>query len=94
LLAHLSGLVYKDRFKGVFPTVGGSDEFLRLFAFQKEVTREYLSGLQGKCTGLACENEQITLKVIPLRDLPVEVPDAKALSALMLYQTLQSFGAL
>lgn len=93
-LIDLTALVYKDRFKGVFPTVGGSDEFLRLFAFQKEVTREYLSGLQGKCTGLACENEQITLKVIPLRDLPVEVPDAKALSALMLYQTLQSFGAL
>jgi hypothetical protein len=55
--------------------------------------KKFLSFLQDFLF-VACENEQITLKVIPLRDLPVEVPDAKALSALMLYQTLQSFGAL
>lgn len=84
-LADLISLIYGDRFKGVFPTAGGSDEFLRLFAYRQKVNREYLASLQGKCTGLACENEQITLKVVKLDDLVHEAPDAKALSALMLY---------
>jgi ADP-sugar diphosphatase len=89
-LVDLTALIYGDKFKGVFPTVGGSDEFFRLFAFRMEVKRDYLENLQGKCMGLACENEQITLKVIKLDDLAMEAPDAKALSALMLYVMAQA----
>ena len=48
-LQDLTFLVYGNKFKGVFPTVGGSDEFLRLFAFRQKVTRAYLGELQGKC---------------------------------------------
>lgn len=91
-LLDLVAVTYGDKFKGVFPTVGGSDEFFRLFAFRQKVTRAYLEELQGKCTGLACENEQITLKVIKLNELVTEAPDAKALSALMLYQTAKALG--
>lgn len=89
-LVDLTLLAYGNRFKGAFPTAGGSDEFLRLFVFRQKVSMEYLKGLQGQCTGLAHENEQITLKVIRLADLPFEVPDVKALSALMLYHVCQA----
>jgi len=88
-LIDLTALVYGDKFKGVFSTVGASDEFIRIFGFRKQVDKQYLDNLRGKRTGLACENEQITLKVIKLKDLPLETPDAKALAALMLYETLK-----
>jgi ADP-sugar diphosphatase len=91
-LFDLTALFYGDKFKGVFPTAGGSDEFLRLFVFRKAVDKEYIKNLQGKCTGLASENEQITLKVIKLADLPNEAPDAKALSAFMLFETAKKLG--
>lgn len=88
-LIDLTALVYENRFKGVYTSVGASDEFLRLFMLRKEVSREEIEKLKGKCTGLVSENEQITLEVILLRDLPYLVPDAKSLAALMLYWTLE-----
>ena len=91
-LVDITSLIYGNKFRGVFPTIGGSDEFLRIFALKISVSHEYIQNLQGKCTGLVAENEQITLKVIPLEDLPLETPDAKALSALMLYKTAKKFG--
>lgn len=91
-LIDLTQLIYGDNFKGVYTTVGGSDEFLRIFCYRIKVDSNYLEELEGKCTGLDSENEQIQLKVIPLRNLVLEAPDAKSLSALMLYQTAKLRG--
>src|SRR5262249_50206886 len=35
---------------GVFVSPGGTDETLRLFAFEQEVTEEELASYEGKCT--------------------------------------------
>lgn len=86
-LIDLVSLFCDSRHKGVFATPGGSDEYFRLFAYRRKVDREYLSALEGKCTGLASENEQITLKVILLDRLIAETADAKTYSAYLLYLT-------
>lgn len=88
-LIDLTDLVYKSRFQGVFPSAGGSDEFLRLFVSIVEMDRSSLDALQGKVTGVIAEGEKIALQVIPLRDLIWHAPDAKALSALTLYNFLK-----
>jgi len=82
----LTEFAYEDRFRGMYPSAGGCDEFMRLFVYREEVTREKLNSLKGKLTGLATEGEMITLKIVPLGDLWREAPDAKALSALSLYE--------
>lgn len=93
-LFDLTEFFYGDKFKGVFATPGGSDEYFRIFVFRTAVTRDYLESLQGKLTGLAVENERITLKVIRLSDLPLETPDAKSLSAFVLYERAKKAGVL
>jgi ADP-sugar diphosphatase len=86
-LIDLMSIYYYKSFPntGVYVTPGGSDEYVKLFALRKKVTKEELGELEGKCTGLAAENEQITLSVIKLEVLPYKTVDAKALSAYLLY---------
>lgn len=91
-LIDLTQLIYGDNFKGIYTTVGASDEFIRIFCYRIKVCRSYLAELEGKCTGLASENEKIQLKIIPLDDLVTEAPDAKSLCAVMLYQTAKLRG--
>ncbi len=86
-LTDLTALVYGGETKGIYSTPGGSDEFLRVFLFRKEVDREFLEKLEGKCTGLACEGEKIILKIVKLRDLAETAPDSKTLAAITLYET-------
>jgi len=69
----------------MYTSAGGCDEFLRLFVFREIVTQQYLDSLKGKLTGNREEGELITLKIVPLSCLWREAPDAKALSALYLY---------
>lgn len=71
--------------KGVYLSPGGSDETIRFFLYRKDVTRTELDDLNGRCTGLATESEQITLKVAPLADL-LKYPDAKTIASYALYQ--------
>ena len=54
--------------RGMYPTVGGSDEFIRLFLFRKAVTPEELRALHGKLSGCRDEGEVISLEVacVPL----------------------------
>ncbi len=70
-LVDLTSLAYGDGYRGMYPTVGGSDEFIRLFLHERDVTREFLTSLQGRLTGVAEEGEIITLQVgvaaLPLR---------------------------
>jgi ADP-sugar diphosphatase len=74
--------------KGVFPSVGGCDEFLRFYLYIAKVTPAYLESLQGKCTGVLEEGEKITLKIVPLHLLAAQSPDMKTFTALYLYGLL------
>jgi len=91
-LTDLTALTYSDRWRGVYPSAGGSDEFLRLFLCTKEIGHGKLESLQGKLTGLRDHGEVITLKVVPLNDVWREAPDAKVLSALALLDGLRKAG--
>lgn len=81
--------------KAMYPSAGGSDEFIPLFLYQKTMPRKDIEALQGKLTGLRDEGEKITLKLVPLADLWKEgVRDGKTLAAWGLYQGLKSEGLL
>jgi len=91
-LIDLSGLAYNGKYPGMYPSAGGCDEVLRLFCYRTTVTKEQLDSYQNKLTGVVEEGESISLKVIPLEDLWLEAPDAKALSAMYLYNMLTVKG--
>ncbi|KAF2718063.1 hypothetical protein K431DRAFT_288015 [Polychaeton citri CBS 116435] len=79
--------------KGVYPSAGGSDEFIPIFLHQRKMPRDELRELQGRLTGLRDHGEKITLKVVKLKDLWREgARDAKTLSALALYEGLKREG--
>jgi len=85
-LVDLTEFAYQKRFRGMYPSAGGCDEFLRLFVYQETVSREKLESLRGKLTGNREHGELITLKIVPLSEVWREAPDSKALSALYLYE--------
>lgn len=76
--------------KAVYPSPGGSDEFIPLFCCQKRMPRQDIDGLQGRLSGLRQEGEKITLKIVPLEDLWKEgLRDGKTLAAWALYSGLK-----
>jgi len=91
-LIDMTQLAYGDKFPGMFPTCGGSDEFNRLFLYRKEMSGDEINGMQGKLTGVAEEGEMIKLQIIPFDDLWQVSPDAKALAALCLHDNLIAEG--
>jgi len=93
-LVDLTSLAYQGNHVGMYPSAGGCDEVLRLYLYRTTVTREQLNGYQDKLTGVIEDNEVISLKVVPLEDLWVVAPDAKALSALYLYHKLLEKGTI
>lgn len=77
----------------MYPSVGACDEFIPLFLCQKRLTQQHMEWLKGKATGLRDEGENITLKLVPLNKAWREAArDAKALSALALYDNLKREG--
>ncbi|KAL1967638.1 hypothetical protein VTN77DRAFT_2895 [Rasamsonia byssochlamydoides] len=79
--------------KAVYPSPGGSDEFIPLFLCQKRMPRQAIDELQGRLTGLRHEGEKITLKVVPLEKLWKEgLRDGKTLAAWALYKGLKGEG--
>jgi len=78
---------------GVYPSPGGSDEFIPLFLCQKRMPRGDIQNLQGRLTGLRHEGEKISLKLVPLEQLWKEgVRDGKTLAAWALYSGLKQEG--
>ncbi|KAL5002841.1 hypothetical protein BDV10DRAFT_85901 [Aspergillus recurvatus] len=76
--------------KAVYPSPGGSDEFIPLFLCDKRMPRKDIKALQGRLTGLRPHGEKITLKVVPLKDLWKEgIRDGKTLAAWALYTGLK-----
>ena len=81
--------------QAVYPSPGGSDEFVPIFLHQKRVKRETLKEWQGKLTGLRDEGEKITLKLVPLDQVWKEGGrDAKVLASWALYHGLRREGKL
>lgn len=79
--------------KAVYPSPGGSDEFVPFFLCQKRIPRTDIEGLQGRLSGLRREGEKITLKVVPLESLWKEgLRDGKTLAAWALYKGLKQEG--
>ena len=92
-LIDMTELAYGKRFKGMIPSAGGCDEFIRLFVFRKEIDKAEMDALIGK-TGLGVreEGEVITLDVKPLSELWKCTSDGKTLASLCLYDKLVQEG--
>lgn len=75
--------------EAVYPSPGGSDEFIKIYAYVHKVQEGTLKDWQGKLTGLREDGEKITLKIVRLEDLWRKTRDAKALSALALWTGLK-----
>ncbi len=77
---------------GIYTSPGGCDEYLRYYLFRKEVDQAFISELQGKLTGVAEENEYITLKILPLVTACQTLSDGKFWTAYGLYQAALGQG--
>ncbi|KAI9019319.1 hypothetical protein CLU79DRAFT_758227 [Phycomyces nitens] len=88
-LVDLTELAYGSLWRGVYPSAGGSDEFLRLFVCHKIMQEADIEALEGKLTGLRDHGENITLKLVDLKDVWRCAPDSKLLSTLALYEGLK-----
>lgn len=79
----------------MYPSPGGSDEFIALFLWEQEMERLEIESLKEKLTGNKQQGEMITLKLIPYGDLwRVAARDAKTMVAWALYESLKRAGVL
>ncbi|ORY71275.1 NUDIX family hydrolase-like protein [Pseudomassariella vexata] len=79
--------------QGMYPSPGGSDEFIHIFLWEKEIDRQEVEDLRGKLTGQKWQGEMITLRVCDNEDLWRECArDAKTLAAWALYEGLNRAG--
>lgn len=79
--------------QAMYPSPGGSDEFIALFAWEKRMSQMDINDLQDKLTGV--ENEQITVKLVKYNEIWREgARDAKTLGAWALYEGIQRFDKL
>jgi len=90
-LVDLTALAWRGE-RGLYPSVGACDEFLRLMFFERSVDDAYLAALRGKLAGCAAEGEQITLELVRFADLWRATPDAKTLAAVALLERLVAAG--
>lgn len=78
----------------MFPSPGGCNEEIGLFLYRGHVDAETIKALQGKETGLRDHGELIKLRVVPYDQLWRSTADAKALSAIALYEMAKKEGIL
>ena len=79
----------------MYPSPGGSDEFIPIFLWEKELDRQEIEDLRGKLTGKRTQGEMITLRVCNYEDLWREgARDAKTLAAWALYEGLNRAGTI
>ncbi|KAJ2158893.1 hypothetical protein GGF46_003438 [Coemansia sp. RSA 552] len=78
-----------DGLRGLYPSSGACDEFIRLFACEKLVSEDDLDKLRGKLSGLRDDGEFITLRLVRLCDLWKETRDMKATAAMYLWDRRQ-----
>jgi len=79
----------------MYPSPGGSDEYIPIFLWEKELDRQEIEHLRGKLTGERTQGEMITLRVCDYEDLWKEgARDAKTLAAWALYEGLNRAGVI
>lgn len=79
----------------MYPSPGGSDEFIALFLWEQEMERLEIESLREKLTGDKKQGEMITLRLVPYEDLwKVATRDAKMMVAWALYESLKRAGIL
>lgn len=79
----------------MYPSPGGSDEFIPLFLARKTMPAAEIDALKGKLTGLRDHGEKITLEIVRLQDVwKAAWRDGKALAAMALYMGLRGEGRL
>ncbi|KAL2074111.1 hypothetical protein VTL71DRAFT_7889 [Oculimacula yallundae] len=79
----------------MYPSPGGSDEFIVLYLWEQEMERLEIESLREKLTGNKTQGEMITLKLIEYGDLwKVAARDAKTMVAWALYESLKRAGIL
>ena len=77
----------------VYPSPGGSDEFIPIFLSRKTLKRQDIENIRGKLTGLRDHSEKITLRICRLNELwKIGARDGKTLAALALYEGLKREG--
>ena len=80
----------KSAYRGIVPSCGGSDEFIRLYHYRKEVERAELEKIRKKNgLGVRAEGETIALGVVPFEEVWNCTSDGKTLAALHLFTKLQ-----
>ncbi|KAJ9612034.1 hypothetical protein H2200_003629 [Cladophialophora chaetospira] len=78
---------------GIYPSPGGSDEFIPIFLARKSLPTQEINDLKGKLTGLRDHGEKITLKIVKLDEVwKVAWRDGKTLAAMALYEGLKMEG--
>jgi len=93
-LIDMTELAYGDKWDGVYPSVGGCDEFLRLFVSFIDKEWNELKELEGRLGGLREDGESISMTLVALKDAYKAAPDAKLLSSLALFNALKADGKL
>ncbi|RYP11865.1 hypothetical protein DL767_011268 [Monosporascus sp. MG133] len=94
-LALESATVNRTLQPAMYPSPGGSDEYIHLFVWEKQMSRQNIEDLKDKLTGLRAQGEMITLKLVLYEDLWKEgARDAKTLAAWALYEGLKREGKL
>lgn len=79
----------------MYPSLGGCDEYIALFLWEKELDRQEIEDLRGRLTGERTQDEMITLHIRDYEDLWREgARDAKTLAAWALYEGLSRSGEL
>jgi 8-oxo-dGTP pyrophosphatase MutT (NUDIX family) len=79
----------------MYPSPGGSDEYIPIFLWEKELDRQEIEDLKGKLTGQRKQGEMITLRVCDYDYLWKEgARDAKTLAAWALYEGLNRAGVI
>ncbi|KIW71430.1 hypothetical protein PV04_03599 [Phialophora macrospora] len=77
----------------MYPSPGGSDEFMPIFLARKSLPTHEIEELKGKLTGLRDRGEKITLKIVPVHEVwKVAWRDGKTLAAMALYEGLRAEG--
>jgi 8-oxo-dGTP pyrophosphatase MutT (NUDIX family) len=79
----LSALAQHER--GAYSSPGRTDEALRIYFTEKEVSAQKMDDVDESHTGNLAEGEQITVRLCDIDDLYL-IPDMKTLAALALYK--------
>ena len=75
---------------GMYPSPGGSDEFIHILLWEKELDRQEIEDLRGKLTGLRTQQEKIVVRLLNYEELwRIGARDAKTLAAWSLYEALK-----